>query len=270
MVSGFLTSPLDHARIWSAVARPIRSSSKKFTSNTKSSPPRVARSTSRTTIRYSRGSLEIRPRRLATTQVDPQLLRGAEDVLVGLPELDLFARRRANLDVQAEGLHLLDEDLERLRDARLGDVLALHDGLVDLDAAEHVVGLDREQLLEGVRGAIGLERPHLHLAEPLSTDLRLPAQRLLGDHGVRTGRPRIDLVVHEVQELQDVGDADRHGFLVGLTAAAVEQPRLADLVHLPEPVPVGMGGGQRLEDLVLPGTVEHRGRDVDGPLEIRP
>src|SRR6476469_351863 len=34
MVSGFLTSPWDHARISSAVARPIRNSSKKLTSST--------------------------------------------------------------------------------------------------------------------------------------------------------------------------------------------------------------------------------------------
>src|SRR5438046_10509374 len=112
MVSGFLTSPLDHARIRSAMARPIRSSSKKFTSNTKSSPPRVARSSPGLTLGYSRGSLEIRPRRLATAQVDPQLLRGAEHVLVRLPALDLLTSRRANLDFQAEELHLTDEALE--------------------------------------------------------------------------------------------------------------------------------------------------------------
>src|SRR6476469_4711307 len=34
MVSGFLTSPWDHARMSSAVARPIRNSSKKLTSST--------------------------------------------------------------------------------------------------------------------------------------------------------------------------------------------------------------------------------------------
>src|SRR5664279_455896 len=34
MVSGFLTSPCDHARMSSAVARPIRNSSKKLTSST--------------------------------------------------------------------------------------------------------------------------------------------------------------------------------------------------------------------------------------------
>ena len=109
-----------------------------------------------------------------------------------------------DLDVEAQGLHLLDEHLEALGDAGLGDVLALDDGLVDLHAAEHVVGLDGEQLLQAVGGAVGLEGPHLHLAEALATELRLPAERLLGDHRVRAGRPGVDLVVDEVGQLQDV------------------------------------------------------------------
>src|SRR5213593_4249090 len=116
----------------------------------RSSPPfaplGVARSSSCATLRYSGSSLEVRPRRLPSAQVDPQLLGGAEHVLVRLAELDLLPRRRANLDVQAERLHLLDQDLEGLGDPRLGDVLALHDRLIDLDASEHVVGLDREEL----------------------------------------------------------------------------------------------------------------------------
>src|SRR5205085_12205011 len=77
---------------------------------------------------------------LRTGEVDAELFGGAEDVFVEFPHLDLLARGREDLDVQAEGLHLLDEDLEGLGEARLGDVLALHDGLVDVPAAEHVVG----------------------------------------------------------------------------------------------------------------------------------
>src|SRR5205823_9304463 len=46
-------------------------------------------------------SVEIRPRRLAAGQVDPQLLRRSEHVLVGLAKLDLLARARADLHVQA-------------------------------------------------------------------------------------------------------------------------------------------------------------------------
>src|SRR5262245_21814913 len=197
-------------------------------------------------------------RRLPTRQVDPELLGRAEHVLVGLLELDLLALCRTHLDVQAQGLHLLDQHLEGLGDPRLGDVLALDDRLVDLHAAEHVVGLDREELLERVGRAVRLERPHLHLPEPLAAELRLPAQRLLGDHRVGAGRPGVDLVVHQVQQLQDVAHPDRHGLLVRLAAPAVVQDRLADVVDQPHAVLVGMGAADRLEDLVLARAVEHR------------
>src|SRR5215831_3685725 len=129
---------------------------------------------------------------LGSGQVDAERLGGAEGVLVELADLDLLARLVDDADVQAQRLHLLDEHLEALGDAGLGDVLPLHDGLVDLHAAEHVVGLDREQLLQAVRGAVGLEGPHLHLAEALAAELRLAAQRLLRDHRVRTGRTSVD------------------------------------------------------------------------------
>src|SRR5690349_1069314 len=115
---------------------------------------------------------------LGPRQVDAERLGGAEGVLVELADLDLLARLVHDADVEAERLHLLDEHLEALGDAGLGDVLALDDGLVDLHPAEHVVGLDGEDLLERVRRAVGLERPHLHLTEALATELRLPTQRL--------------------------------------------------------------------------------------------
>src|SRR3989440_12995002 len=124
---------------------------------------------------------------LGSRQVDAERLGGAERVLVELPDLHLLASLVDDADVQAERLHLLDEHLEALGDAGLGNVLALDGGLVDLHAAEHVVGLDREDLLERVRGAVGLERPDLHLAEALPAELRLPTQRLLGDHRGRPG-----------------------------------------------------------------------------------
>src|SRR5205814_3429101 len=91
-------------------------------------------------------------------------------------DLDAGALLGAHVDVERQRLHLLEQDLERLGDRRLGDVLALDDRLVGLNPADRVVGLDREHLLERVRGAIGLERPDLHLAEALATELRLAAQ----------------------------------------------------------------------------------------------
>ena len=130
-------------------------------------------------------------------------------------------------DVERQRLHLLQEHLERLGDRRLGDVLALDDRLVRLDAPDRVVGLDREHLLQRVRGAVGLERPDLHLAEALAAELRLAAERLLGDERVRARRTRVDLVVDEVEQLEDVHVADGHLLLERLAGAAAEQAHLA-------------------------------------------
>src|ERR1700678_2925075 len=89
------------------------------------------------------------------------------------------------LDVEAQRLDLLDEDVERLWRAGRQRVVALDERLVDLGAALHVVGLDGEELLKRVRRAIGLERPDLHLAEALAAVLGLSAQRLLRACGGR-------------------------------------------------------------------------------------
>ena len=40
------------------------------------------------------------------------------------------------------------------------------------------------------RRAVGFQRPDLHFAEALAAELRLAAQRLLGDERVRAGRTR--------------------------------------------------------------------------------
>src|SRR5689334_14139518 len=129
---------------------------------------------------------------LAARQVDAELLRSAEDVVLGLTHLDRLAIAGQDLDVEAEALHLLDEHLEGLGDAGLGDVVALDDRLVDLHAALDVVRLDGEQLLQRVGRAVRLECPHLHLTEALATELRLTTQRLLRDHAVGAGAAGVD------------------------------------------------------------------------------
>src|SRR3712207_4681301 len=101
-------------------------------------------------------------RRLAAGQVDAQLLRGPEDLVVGVAQLDRLPVAGQHLDVEAERLQLLEQHLERLRDARLGDVLALDDGLVDLHAAQDVVGLDGEQLLD--RKSTRLNSSHANIS----------------------------------------------------------------------------------------------------------
>src|SRR3954464_9426511 len=197
-------------------------------------------------------------RRLAAAQVDAQLLRGPEDLVVGVAQLDRLPVAGEHLDVEAQRLQLFEQHLERLRDARLGDVLALDDRLVHLDAAEDVVGLDGQQLLQRVGRAVGLHRPALHLTEALPTELRLTTQRLLRDHRVRAGRPGVDLVVDQVQQLEDVDVAHGDRLGEGLPGTAVEQPRLAGLLDHPLAVAVGDRRAQEADDLVLLGAVEDR------------
>ena len=160
-------------------------------------------------------------------EVDAELLGRAQQVVVLVAHLGARALLGDHVDVERQRLHLLQEHLEGLGDRRLGDVLALDDRLVGLHAPDGVVGLDGEHLLQRVGGAVRLERPHLHLAEALAAELRLAAQRLLGDERVRAGAAGVDLVVHEVEQLQDVHVADRHLLLEDLAGAAVEQRHLA-------------------------------------------
>src|SRR5262245_24843069 len=138
MVSGFLTSPCDHRRMSSAAARPIRSSSKKLTSSTCVSST-SARCLCLMWTDFGSDFVDAHRTFVRTTrQVDAQLLGGAEHLVVGLAHLQGHAVAGEHLDVEAQRLELLEQHLERLRDSRLGDVLALDDGLVHLDPAQHV------------------------------------------------------------------------------------------------------------------------------------
>src|SRR5882672_4379084 len=133
----------------SAVARPMRNSSKKLTSS--KMPPAFSGSCCESVYEHGfggrAGGRRARPPShlvdahrtfvRAPGQVDAEFLCRPEHVLVGLTHLDGQAVAGEHLDVEAQGLHLLDQDLEGLRDAWLGDVLALDDRLVDLDPAEH-------------------------------------------------------------------------------------------------------------------------------------
>src|SRR6266849_8755518 len=163
MVSGFFTSPYDHERIFSGEANPIliaSNSSSCVTCLNKSSSAFICYSCSRLspTLGAHAPSVESGPSESLQVNVDPQ---------------------------RPDFLH---QNVEGFRHSRVDLVVALDDVLVDLGAAVDVVGLDREHLLQRVGGAVGLERPHLHLAESLSAELRLAAERLLGHQTVRTGR----------------------------------------------------------------------------------
>src|SRR4051794_28498108 len=178
---------------------------------------------------------------------------------------DELLLRLHQLDVEAQRLQLADEDVERLRESRLERGVALDDRFVNLGASGDVVGLGGEELLEDVRRAVGFERPDLHFPEPLPAELRLAAQRLLGDQRVRTDRARVDLVVDQVRQLQHVDVADGDVLLELHPGHAVEQRCLAALGQpaLAEPV----------LDLLLGRAVENRRREVEaervrGPPEV--
>src|SRR5262249_25430646 len=98
---------------------------------------------------------------------------------------------------------------------------------LNLRAAIYVIGFRREQLLQNVRCAVCLKRPHFHFAETLSTKLGLATQRLLSNQRVRTDRTRVNLVVYQVGQLKHVDVADRNRLVELISSHAVEQVDLA-------------------------------------------
>src|ERR1017187_3183486 len=163
-----------------------------------------------------------------------------------------FAGLLHQLDVETQRLQLANQYVERFRHARFDGGLALDDGLVDFRAAIHIVRLRRQQFLQDVRGAIGFERPDFHFAETLSAELRLAAQRLLRNQRIRPDGARVNLIVHQVGELQHVDVAHRHRLFELNSRHAVIERRLARSGQT--------GIGQRFLDFALRGAVEHRGR----------
>src|SRR5215217_17911 len=169
-------------------------------------------------------------RRLVAAEVYPEGPGG----LVPIPAVLILGRGLGvvdRLDREPKRLHLFQEHLEARRHAGLRYVLALDDGLVALDPTDPIVALYRQQLLQGVRRAVGLKRPHLHLAEPLSAELGLAAQRLLCYQRVWSGAPGVDLVVHQVQELQYVHVTDGDPAVERLPGPAVVKGDLAPPTH---------------------------------------
>src|SRR6266850_8099295 len=177
MVSGFVTSPCDQLRIVSGEASMIRIELNE-----------VRR------VRTSRSSGRVSEKRWRSV-ASGDLIPKSSCIVSRLLGLGLVPK----LDVHAKALELLDQHVERLGRAGRGRILSLDDRLVDARPPRDVVRLHGEKLLERERRAIRLERPHLHLAESLSSELRLAAQRLLGDERIRPGRAGVDLVVHEVE-----------------------------------------------------------------------
>src|SRR5262245_4146185 len=80
------------------------------------------------------------------------------------------------VDVEAQALHLLREHVEALGEPGHELAIALDDRLVHAGAADDVVRLHGQELLERVGRAVRLHGPDLHLAQALATELRLAAE----------------------------------------------------------------------------------------------
>src|ERR1700690_2778463 len=125
------------------------------------------------------------------------------------------------LHIQGQRTHFLDEDVERFRNTGFERVLSADDRFVHFGSSRHVVRLHSQDFLQRIGGAISLERPYFHFAETLAAELGLAAQRLLRDERVGSDRTRVDLVVHQMVQLEHVDVADRDGTLERLARAAV-------------------------------------------------
>ena len=139
-----------------------------------------------------------------------------------LTEAQSLSFVRERFDRKAEALKLLDQHPEGSRDTGLFDRLCFDNGLIGLDPALDVVRLNRQHFLQGVRCAVGLQRPDFHLPETLTAELRLTTQRLLGNQRIGAGGAGVDLVFDQVVKLHHQHDTDRHRLVVRLTRLAVE------------------------------------------------
>ena len=206
-------------------------------------------------LRRRRGRTFLR--RVDARDIEVEVLGTCVDIVIIVIILDGDFLRIAieHFDVETDGLELLDENLERFRHARLGDVLSLDDGLVRLHAADDIVGLDRHHFLQRIGSAVGLECPDLHLAEALAAELGFAAERLLRDEGVRARGTRVDLISYEVMQLEEVSAANRDAILERLARAAVVEDCLA----------VGRQARRldRAEHIRVARAVEDRRRDVE-------
>ena len=66
-------------------------------------------------------------------------------------------------------------------------MITINDVLVHLGSTCHVIRLNSQHFLQGMRSTVSLECPHLHLTKSLTTKLGFTTQRLLRDKAVRAG-----------------------------------------------------------------------------------
>ena len=114
--------------------------------------------------------------------------------------------------------------------------------------------------MQDVSSAISFQRPHFHLSEALPAELRLAAQRLLGDERIRPDAASVDLVVDQVRQLQHVDVAHGDRLFELLAGHAVEE------VHFARAGQAGLF--QHVLDLAFPRAVKHWRGEVHAGLEF--
>ena len=111
--------------------------------------------------------------------------------------------------------------VERFGDTGSRYVLALYNRFVCFGAADDIIGLDGEQLLQDVGSTVGFEGPHFHFPETLTTELGFTTQGLLRDKAVRPNAPGVHLIVHHVVQLDHIDHAHSCFLVEALTGFTI-------------------------------------------------
>ena len=103
--------------------------------------------------------------------------------------------------------------------------MAFDDSFISLDATDDIIRFNGENFLQGKGSAVSFESPNLHLAETLTAELSLAAERLLSDEGIRAGGTSVNFVVNEMMKFKHVNATDSNAIVERLAGAPVEENR---------------------------------------------
>ena len=148
-------------------------------------------------------------------------------VVRALGDLHLRVVVTQQAHIQSQGLKLLQKHLEGFGDAGLRNIFALDNGLVGLYTAHHIVGFYRQDLLQSVSGAVGLQAPippSLRNAGRRTEPCRPGAAGLPGVRACGTG---MDLVVYQMMQLQVVHVSHCDRTVEIFAGPAVAEPHFA-------------------------------------------
>src|SRR3569833_2928350 len=140
--------------------------------------------------------------------------------------------------------------IEGFRNTRSRDIITHDNGFIGLGSADDIVGLQGQQLLENVGGAIGFKRPHFHFTKTLTTKLCLTTQRLLSNETVRPDATCVHLIVHHVMELDDINDTYRSLLVKAIARLTIIEVSIAKAGQ--------SGPGDMIGDFLYRSTVEDR------------